>query len=96
MSHAPTIFHATEVHGAAPRVRSAIGTLSAATAAAVIASLLTATVLSRGPAAAEERPAAVVSAAPVATAATPGTSVPEASAAFKGKDTPVEEPAPTF
>ena len=96
MSYAPAILHATEVHAAAPRAQSVYGMLSAATMAAVIASLLTAAVMSRSPAAAEEQRAAVAPEAPVAPVASPGTSVPEASAVFKGKYTPVEEPAPTF
>jgi len=99
MSHAPTIHHSTEVHAAAPRAQSVYGMLSAATVAAIIASLLTATVLSRSPAAADEHHVAVApaaTAAPVTTAASPGTSVPEASTVFDSKDIPVEEPAPTF
>lgn len=94
MSHVPTILHAPDVRAAAPRAKSVYGILSATVA--VIASLLTATVLSRSPVDAEQHHAAVARTAPVATAATPGTGVPEASTVFNGKDMPVEEPAPTF
>lgn len=96
MSHAPAILHASEFHVAAPRARPVYGILSAAATAAVIASVLTATVMSRSPTAADEHPAAVAPTAPVAKAASLGTSVPDASTVFKGKDTPLEEPAPTF
>ena len=96
MLHAPPILDAPEMHAAAPRAKSGYGILSAATAAAVIASLLTATGLSRSPAAADQHHTAFAPAAPVAPAASPGTGVPEASTVFNGNDMPVEEPAPTF
>ena len=53
--------------------------------------------LAAGGAAAEESHAVALSpAAPVPVAASPGTSVPEASAIFNGNSTPVEEPTQTF
>ena len=96
MAQPPTILHAAEAHSAAPRARPVYGMLAAATAAAVVASLVTATVLSRNPAAAEERHAAVPSVAAVPMVGLPGTSVPEASTIFDDKDKAIEEPAPTF
>lgn len=96
MSQAPTSLHTPAVPAATPRARSVYGIMSAATAAAVIASLLTAAVLGRSPAAAEGHQPAVAPAAPVATAASPETTVPDASTVFDGKDVPVEESAPTF
>jgi len=72
------------------------GVLAAATAAAVVASLVTAAVLSRSPAAAEGRHAALPPTSPVPMDSSSGTSVPEASTIFNGKDKAVEEPAPTF
>ena len=96
MSHAPAILHASEVHAAAPRAQSAYGLLSAATAAAILASLVMATVLSRSPAAAQVHQAPMLPATSVVTVTSPGSSVPEASAVFAGKDVPIVEPAPTF
>jgi hypothetical protein len=96
MSHVPTILHAPDVHAEAPRAKTVYGMLSAVIAAALIASLLTAMVLSRSQAAAEAHHATVAPATPVTTAASPGTGVPEARTVFDGKDMPVEEPAATF
>jgi hypothetical protein len=101
VAHFPTILDDPKGHAAAPRARSGYGILAAATAAAVVASLVTATVLNRSPAAAVERhaalpPAAPAPAAPATVDASPGTSVPEASTIFNGKDKAVEEAAPSF
>jgi hypothetical protein len=96
VAHSSTILDDPKGHAAAPRARSGYGILAAATAAAVVASLVTATVLNRSPAAAVERHAALPPAAPAAVDASPGTSVPEASTIFNGKDKAVEEAAPSF
>jgi hypothetical protein len=96
MAHSPTILHAPGAHAAAPRAKPAYGMLAAATAAAAVASLVTATALSKNPAPAKERHTAPPPAASVPMAAPPGTSVPEASMIFDGKDRPIEEPTSTF
>jgi hypothetical protein len=96
VAHSPTILDDPKGHAAAPRAKSGYGILAAATAAAVVASLVTATVLNRSPAAAVERHAALPPAAPAAVDASAGTSVPEASTIFNGKDKAAEEAAPTF
>jgi hypothetical protein len=89
MSQATTISH---IHS--PQAKRAFGILLVAVA--VVASLLTATVLSHSQPTVEVTAAADAPAAPVAAAASPGTGVPEATAVFAGKDVPMEEPAPTF
>lgn len=96
MSHSPTLFHTQPVHAKALPARSDYGIVSAAVAAAVVAGLLTATVLTRAPSAAEVHDAPSAAVAPVTSAASPGTGVPEAAGVFNGKDMPVEAPAPTF
>jgi len=96
MARPPTILSAPEAHAVTPHAKPAYCILAAAIAAAVVAGLVTAMVLSRSPAAAEEHPAALAPAAPVAAPASQGTSVPEASTVFNGKAMPVEEPAPSF
>ena len=95
MSHVRTLPHCPNVPAALSRTKTFYGILFAATAAAVIASF-TATVLSRSPATANEHDAASVPLAPAPSAMPTGTSVPEASTVFNGKDMPAEEPALTF
>ncbi|MBA2722291.1 MAG: hypothetical protein H0U56_05225 [Methylibium sp.] len=95
MSHIPTLGHALKTHPTLPRVKAFYGILSAATAAAVIASI-TIAVLSRTPAASNENHMATLPSAPVPLDVPPGTSVPDASTVFHGRDMPVEEPVPTF
>jgi hypothetical protein len=89
MSHVTPI-----LPGHASQARRALGML--VIAVAVVASLLTAALPGRSPAAAEDQQAGVAPAAGLAPAAGPGTSVPDASVVFAGRDLPVEEPAPTF
>lgn len=91
-----TSLHVPRMHGAAPHARVVRSIVSAVAAAAVIAGLLTITLLVRSPAAAEDRPQEVAPVATQATAASSGTGVPEASVVFKGRHLPEQEPAPTF
>ncbi len=88
MSEANTI-----PHGHSPQAKR-LGILFVAVA--VVASLLTATVLSNSQPTVEVPAAADAPAAPVAAAASHGTGLPEASTVFDGKHTPEEVAAPTF
>ncbi len=89
MSHATTF-----LHDHAPQARRALGIL--VITMAVIASLLTVTMSSMSPDAAEEQHTSAAPAVPAMTAGWPEPGVPEASTVFKGRDMPVEDLAPTF
>ena len=96
MSHHPTIHHATDMHGAAPRAKVAFKLVCVASVAAVIVSVLTATALSRSAATAGVPDSSVAPAALLSAAASPWSSVLGAGADLDSEDPSVQERAPAF